>query len=331
MATEKKYIIDLDKIETGDILLIISNRRLSEAMQRATGCKYHHALMNVGDSSYIHSYELGVQAGNMARRTFELEDDAIALRLKHKTADTIAAATNIVRAKIGTQYSMDELKRVLGAGDMDAEEANRQICTRLVAQAYHAAGVELVANADYCTLQELMTSEKVNIITDILRVGREKELAYANEKSAALSKQEEIHNSIFQQARELVKEDIQTFEQLENYVVANPKFDEQITAIIKDSGFLDLWKGEMDKNPQNYSFEAFEQYYPSGQWRETAAAYKAISSKNLRNYPFVMFMNKQSFEKHGLQYHQIHIELMKNLIEQFKQMDQTMDEALYRS
>ncbi len=325
---ENKYVIDLDKLSKGDILLAIFDRRISSAMERVTGCKYHHAMLYVGNSSYIHSYDMGVQSANPMRNTFNQPDDVVALRLKDRNKVTIVRAINSVREKIGTQYSDDERRRVMGARDMDAVEMNRQFCTRLVAQAYEEAGGEIVENPDYCTLQDLITSQSLLVIPDVLRIGHKKELDYAREGSEALDNQEDIQNTILQKARNLSGADIQTFVQLEAYVIKHPKHDQEIAAIIRESGYLDMWKKEMEKNPQNYSFESFAAYYPKPHWPNVVNTYMPIVRQNLQNYPIGLQYYQFLSKTHALEYIQIQIELHKNLIRQFEQMEQTMKSAL---
>ena len=328
---DKKYVIDQDKIHNGDIILIISDRRLSAIMERTTGCKYHHALMQVATSSYIHSYQLGVQSDNTARRTFERPDDAVALRLKSNDGEIIRKAINAIRVKVPTQYSLEEMKRVLNAGDIEAEEANRQFCTRLVAQAYREAGVDLVKNADYCSLADLLASDEVTIIDNVLREGSKEELAYANSENEMLDKQKAIQNSILEQARALTRTDIQTFEQLEEFVIKNPENDEAIENIIRDSGYLDQWRVEMEKNPQNYDFEHFAAYYPSAQWLEVAVTYMEVASPFTTNLPINIIVNEKQYERYGLRYHKTQIELLENLMQQFTQMENTMEAAIERA
>ncbi|WP_343533954.1 YiiX/YebB-like N1pC/P60 family cysteine hydrolase [Pedobacter sp.] len=326
---EFNYIFDQNKLELGDILLIISDRGLSKQMEERTGCKYHHAMIVVAYSSYIHSYGGGVQSGNSARRTFEREDDVVALRLKSSSNEILINATNFVRRKIGTQYSsLRELLRAEMGLEVGAAEANRQFCSRLVAQAYAHAGVELVENPDYCTLQDLIASGEVEIISGILRIGNEDELEYAREKSPILSKQEEIQSGIFEQARVLCGTDIQTFEQLEDFLITYPEFDEGAVAIIEQSGYLYQWKEEMAKNPQYYDYDAFIASFPNE--AHQAIAYKILGNykSDLLNFSAEHSRWKASFKKHGLRYHEIHIDLIDNLIGMVVQRKEVMERIL---
>ncbi|SEM75017.1 YiiX/YebB-like N1pC/P60 family cysteine hydrolase [Mucilaginibacter sp. P25] len=325
--SNNKFVLDLTKLEPGDILLTISSRELSALMNRVTGCKYHHAILYVGDSSYIHSYDLGVQADNPMRDLYELEDDVIALRLKSSDDKVIQNAMNSVRKKVGTQYSLAEAKAVLKKPDIDATEANRQFCSRLVAQAYADAGVELVPNSDYCSLNDLMTSDKVEIIANVLREGTAAEIAHALEGSPELEEQKHIQNSILENARNITGKDIQTFDQIEQIIISYPEFDVPITDVIKASGYLDHWKKEMAKNPQNYSFKDFANHYPKHVWPGVIQAYYSTGYRHYHSYRIQLEVLESAYKKQPLEYSKVHIELLKNLMIMFGKMMETMNEA----
>jgi hypothetical protein len=321
----KKYIPILEKMHPGDIILSIFNRKLSNIMQHRTGCKYHHAQFYFKESSYIHSYQQGVQASNPMRDLYELEDDMVILRLKDPKDNLfIPGAIKSVQSKVGTAYSDDELFRVLKAGEMESIEENRQICTRLVAQAYSESGIKIVKNPDYCTLQELVTSDKLQVISGVLRLGSDDEIRYALEGSKALRNQEAIQNWILEQARTVTGEDIQTLQQLEKFIIANPKHDGILTQVVRDSGYLDMWKLEMEKNPQHYDFDQLIAYYPPKQYASISTKFLSIAQDNLNSYKVLLRSYEEMYKQHPLGYIQIHITLLGNLIDMFSKMEIAM-------
>src|SRR5690606_26738519 len=166
-----KYIFDLNKIQEGDILLLNVDQRISAIMKEKTGSVYHHAMLYTGGSSHIHSNKgPGVQAENTVRMLFDTPEAAIALRLKD-TVDhfSLSKVIDNARVKVGTEYSGDEAKRtVLGYTEVDFDP-NRQFCTRFVAQAYAEGGVKIVEDPNYCTPFDLINSEALVIINDILK------------------------------------------------------------------------------------------------------------------------------------------------------------------
>lgn len=323
--TEKKYLIDLDKLQLGDILLTISDRATSEKMNAYTKCPYHHAIIILARFSYIHSADNGVQSGNPAYLTFELPSDVILLRLKEENYDKITAAINSVRSKVGTSYSIKEMLQCSNATIyMDAKQANRQFCTRLVAQAYDNTGIKLVDNPDYCSPQDLRTSPLLEVSENVLFEGSEQQLKKAREGSKHLLKQEDLHNIIFSQAREVTNSDIQTFEQLETYIFDHPESDEILSDIIEKSGYLDLWKDEMEINSELYDANAFRTIVPKERWIEIAQECQSIAYEEENNFLQLEFQMEMQREYTGYRYHQLYEKLYANLVYMFRTMKETM-------
>ena len=61
------YLLEKDKLEIGDIILIKSESRISQMVRRLTGSQYSHAMLFVGVSSIIDSDGYGVQSNNLQR------------------------------------------------------------------------------------------------------------------------------------------------------------------------------------------------------------------------------------------------------------------------
>lgn len=328
MAEEKKYLIDFSKVELGDILLIISDRGISQAMNRFTGCPYHHAMLIVAHWSYIHSAMNGVQAGNPGYLIFEKPDDVILLRLRERDHRIVHMATNAVRRKIGMAYSTDEMRQCNRATeDMNALEANRQFCTRLVAQAFANVGIKLVPNPDYCSPQDLRTSPLVEVIGDVLKEGNEEQLEAARKGSVHLDKQEEIHSDILRQARQITGTDIQSLDQLELHILQHRDSDGPLSEVIERSGYLDLWKDEMHNNSMLYNVEDFMAYFPEEDWVEIANAYLESADENIYSYIQAELSMEDSYAGTGLRYYQLHEEICGNLVRMSMAMKQTMEEV----
>src|SRR5438046_2779098 len=145
------YLLDIDKLEAGDIVLTRSNSVISQLVRRLTKSEYSHAILYVGVSSCIDSDGYGVQSQNIQRLLYENTADVKVLRLKKaKDKSEIPNAIVFARQKIGTEYSIDEAKVALLKTEIEAKEPNRQFCTRFVAQAFESAGISLVDNPGYC-------------------------------------------------------------------------------------------------------------------------------------------------------------------------------------
>lgn len=253
------YVINFEKLEFGDIILIRSNTRISQLVRHRTQSQYSHAILYVGVASVIDSDGYGVQSNNIQRLLIENVDDAVVLRLKEK-APNIEQVEFFARQKIGTEYSTEEALATRINKDIEAKEPNRQFCTRFVAQAYKNADITIVDNPDYCTPEDLLKSDQLMIIEDVLREASKKEIEFANSENPNVT-QREIHNSIFKKAREISGIDIQTFEQLNEMIIEKPDLDGEFTDFVRQSGYLNMIEGDMEKNPWYYKAEKMMEHY----------------------------------------------------------------------
>ena len=65
------YIIEINKLQAGDIFLTTQKHIVSKAIKAFTSSDYSHAMLHVGDGSYIHSDGNGVHSGNVQRLLFK--------------------------------------------------------------------------------------------------------------------------------------------------------------------------------------------------------------------------------------------------------------------
>lgn len=310
------YLIDLTKIETGDIILTRSNSRESIVIREYTKCDYSHAILYVGVSSCIESDGLGVQSQNIQRMLFENSNDAVALRLKDKKLKVLLPNTTIfARQKIGTEYSGAEAQLARHEVKLKAKEENRQFCTRFVAQAYFESGIKIVNNPDYCSPKDILESLQLDQINGILKKANDKEIAFANEKNTLLEKQIAVHNYILESSRNITGKDIQTFENLSKYVLENPNNEKDITDIIEKSGYLELWKIEFEANPWHYNYNEFLKHYKNPIQRKEVGLLFATTEKQTRER-FLMTLNtlKFGYSLYKQRYFEIQIELYEKLI-----------------
>ncbi|MDR6845598.1 YiiX/YebB-like N1pC/P60 family cysteine hydrolase [Flavobacterium granuli] len=247
------FKIKTELLEYGDIILIKSNSEVSERVRKLSGSQFSHAMLYVGLSSYIDSDGKGVQANNIQRKLFESSDDAKVLRIKDSSSkDKLIHITNFARTKIGTEYSFREAFTALkDSFDLEAQEPNRQFCTRFVSQAYQSAGINLTENPNYCLPDDLLNSKELFEVLDITREASKAEIEFA-ESTSILQNQVEIHNNIFKGIRDISGADIQTFDQLEELLKLNIEYDKIITKLVTESGYLTLMDKDFDENPQHY-------------------------------------------------------------------------------
>lgn len=309
------YLLDREKLQIGDIFLTTQKHPVSKAIRVFSMSNFSHAILYVGDGSYIHSDGDGVHSGNVQRLLFNAHSHVQVLRMRNDIdRELVSAACAFARREVGKQYSVKDAistKNPLS----NKNDSNRQFCSRLVAQSYESIGLKIVKNSSFCTPQELDSSEFTIRIGDCLKEASNAEEEFANSESP-LEKQAHITNLIFGKIRGLTGEDIQTFEQLMNYLLVDPKYDKQITNIIQDSGYLLLWQHEIDANPWRYNQEAFMDIPVTKRELRDLAFKELDSAKNTRARYVLMYEQfMHVFQAKRLQYALINIMLYRTLIE----------------
>ena len=96
------FILDLNKIEEGDVLLTSQKGLISKTVRVFTNSNFSHAILYVGYGSYIHSDSLGVHSSNIQRLIFQDPENVTVLRpINSKVAKDV---TMFARSQIGKEY-----------------------------------------------------------------------------------------------------------------------------------------------------------------------------------------------------------------------------------
>lgn len=312
------FIIKIELLEFGDIILIKSDSEVSQRVRQLSGSEFSHAMLYVGLSSYIDSDGTGVQGNNIQRKLFKSSDDVKVLRVKNPLLkDKLVSITNFARTKIGTEYSIREaFTAIKNSSELEAQEPNRQFCTRFVSQAYNSSGIKLTENADYCLPDDLLKSEVLSEVPNITREANKAEIDFADSESP-LQNQIEIHNSIFNYIRTISNKDIQTFEQLEELLKSNQEFDDRITNFVRESGYLNMMDNDFEKNPQHYYAHLLENFYKQDSLN-AAKTILRIDIPLLDGYKFTMNHFTNLNENIPRQYFLMQMDLLSRLIEYSK-------------
>lgn len=311
------YVVEIYKLEPGDILLTTGKHVVSKAIKVATKSNFSHAMLHVGGGSYIHSDGEGVHAGNIQRLLFKKESYVQVLRLKRAIGrDQVIRACVFARTQIGKQYSVKDAINVKARRVTNtAQHVNRQFCSRLVAQAYESADIKLVSDPNYCSPQEILESDLIEVVEGCVRRASETEITFANSENP-LEQQATITNDILSQARALTGHDIQTFEQLVHYLIENPHHDSGITKIVRESEYLYLWQYELQKNPWRYNKEIFMGLeLPRSEMLEMAKQELESAKQTYNQYAFMYQQYMTLWQLNQLRYIAVEIMLYQKLLE----------------
>lgn len=248
--------IKFETLKPGDIILTASPTKLGKAIQLATQGSVSHAMIYVQYGSIIDSTSEGVQARNLQREFLDDSDDVFAFRMKDEQPEhVIAKVVDFARSEIGTRYSTtDAVRTVLGRGK---PRNKREFCSRLVARAYHSAGIQLVPNKDFCSPEDLRVCPLLIELPDIWEPVTVDEVARMVGRPNPVAATRDAQNAVLEVAREL-DDTIENFQDLDRLVWEHPEWDGTIANAYRDSGYLDLWKYELQTHPWRYDLSAME-------------------------------------------------------------------------
>lgn len=241
--------------QPGDIVLTTTPEPMSKTIRNFTGADISHAMICVGTSSVIDSTGDGVHARNLGRIILEPGCAGHVLRpVKPLSTDQMRSVLSFARAAVGTRYTMTGAAKSVLAGFV---AGRRQFCSRLVAQAYRDAGVNLVSDADFCHPGELLKSEALIEVPNVLRNLSPEEEADWREDIDNVQAMRDSTNALLQEARKLSPE-IESLNDIDAYLVEHPEGDAQLVQALRSSRYLELWRDEFERNSWQYHIAIME-------------------------------------------------------------------------
>ena len=242
-------------IQPGDVVLTTTPEPVSQAIRKITGADISHAMICVGKSSVIDSTGDGVHARNLDRIFLEPGCSGYVLRpIEPLTIDQLHTVISFVRAAVGTRYTKAGAAKSVLAGFV---AGRRQFCSRLVAQAYRSAGIDLVSNADFCHPGELQKSEALVEVPDVLRDLDSEEGIYWRENLDNVQAMRDSTNVLLQEARKLSSE-IESLNDINAYLMEHEEGDVHLVQALQTSRYLGLWHEEFERNAWQYHVALME-------------------------------------------------------------------------
>lgn len=244
-----------DLIQPGDVVMTTTPDPMSQTIRKFTGTDISHAMICVDTSSVIDSTGDGVHARNLGRIILEPGCAGHVLRpVKPLSTDQLRSVIFFARAAVGTRYTTTGAAKSVLAGFV---AGRRQFCSRLVAQAYRDAGVNLVSDADFCHPGELLNSAALVEVQNVLRNLSPEEEADRREDIDNVQAMRDSTNSLLQEARKLSPE-IESLNDIDAYLVEHPEGDAQLVQALRSSRYLELWRDEFERNSWQYHVAMME-------------------------------------------------------------------------
>lgn len=243
--------IKIDSVMPGDILFTARPGKISKGIRFTTGGVVSHAMICVAHGSFIDSTSDGVQARNLQRELFADGEQAFHFRLKiPPERQVLAEVIDYARAEIGARYSILEAAKSLSP--LRGLSSRKQFCSRLVARVFKQAGIELVSDTDYCTPEDLRRSPLLEGLAVEFEPVTVEDHAWMDDVPNPVRAMHVAQNAVLEAARS-VDPKVENFNDLYALLVTHPEADQVIANALMSSGYLELWKKEVDWHPWRYT------------------------------------------------------------------------------
>lgn len=305
------YVLDHHQLMAGDIILTKEKTTTSISVRTATLGSYSHAMICLSPASIIDAtISSGVFTRNTQRQIFNSKNDCVVLRLKEAlNARDIKKIETFLRLKTMTPYSLTEAIRTpLKKNKSTDAKANKQFCSRLVAQAYDHVGIKLAHNPNYCSPEDIYKSEVLTEVTDILRIANEQDINIANKPDLVEANRVEIA-AWFNNAIKLAstkKYKIQTINDVVSFLLQYPEYDRKICEYIQKTRYETQYLDDLEANPERYTYIKSSSLDVESELSQI----KTIFEHQKNNY----ITSRHNYNSYRLKYNKIHKKLYRNLL-----------------
>lgn len=264
------FMLNHELLKPGDIILERGYARHSEIIAKQTGSYYSHAMIYTGETIIEATHDGGVFSRIPNRSTVRGVNDFKVLRLKiFPGQNIIDSICNQARYLSGSQYSVVEALKVKSPQIFreTAEDTRKQFCSRLVAQCYNKAGIDLVDNINFCSPGDFEKSDLLYEVTEMVYRASEEEISHALSSTPHSLHTENTVKFVRSALRIFKSHGIKTVGIYDNEVIittlsdismaiyqnsTHPGLDEELTDAMTTSGYLDHIDVDRKKNPYRY-------------------------------------------------------------------------------
>lgn len=257
----KKYILDIGKLERGDIILTAEPTKQSKGIRLATLGRYSHAAIWVG-GTIIEATLQGVFSKNAQRLLVDRPDYLAVYRSKVPLSHDIKGKIcEYAQSKVGSLYAISEAALMLPMRLLDLRESKKQFCSRLVACSYEYAGCDLknLRDPNFCSPRQLSLCKAFQKVEGVVREAQQAEIAFAQTPDPATKNLADIYEWL-NKVRDLVSVnpvlsrsfDIQAQNDVTELLLEHPELDFTITNFMRGTSYLTFFDHDRSVNPYRY-------------------------------------------------------------------------------
>lgn len=333
---ETKYTLERSLLRPADIILTRDKTLVSAGIRVATLGKYSHAAIYVGGTT-IEATLKGVFSKNPQRLIFNRASDVAVYRSKKELSEReLEVICSHAQSKVGSLYALDEAVTIRARSLLRLEEKKRQFCSRLVANAYAHIGYDFInlRNPAYCTPNQLGLCKAFEKIDGIVRPATIGEVEFSATPDPALENLNQTYEWL-NRVRSLViskfpKEwDIQTINDVNEFLKVHSELDEEISGYVKESGYLDFYRRDEEINPQRYDERLFVFFLMNSVDPESLIESELEKEDGIIRRFAVMLDSYIALSKiMNLQYYFLHVSLYTNLMKHIHRRVEVIRNAL---
>lgn len=255
---KEKWIFDRAVLKKGDVLFTRS-KFVGTGIAKATNGRFGHVMLYL-DNMIIHADTKGVWSKNPQRILMNDQSRLAAYRLKKPlSSDHLERIEMYVRSRVGSLYSIPHALQSLHKHReriSDRYVLDRQFCSRLVAQSFAEVGVNLVADFDFCTPNEIAKSKLLEEVEHAVVLASAGDIAFHKTPDFNLEIQIETYRWL-NQVRSLAEKHqlrpVHAQSDVAQWVMDHPQFDAEICRYIQSTKYLTLYDADKRKNPWRYN------------------------------------------------------------------------------
>lgn len=253
------YTYDIPSLEGGDIILSTSPAKRSGVIRTVTGSEYSHAMLYT-NKTIVHAEGAGVYTINPQRILFS-KGQSVVLRLRKPHDCNLKKVCSFAFGQAGAPYTVPEA--VLAVAMQNSGQralSSAQYCSRLIAQAFESAGVQLVSNGDFCVPGQFLHCSLLEIVEDAVRLANANELELSQTPDT-LQIHREHTVAWLEPVRALAKRcrgiPLVTIQDAFEFVRTNPQHDDDVLGFLEKSGYLEDAALDRQVSPHRYDLSMF--------------------------------------------------------------------------
>ncbi len=329
---KKKWKFDLAVLQKGDVLFTRS-KFVGTGIAKATNGRFGHVMLYL-DHMIIHADTKGVWSKNPQRILMNDQSRLAVYRLKNPlSVESLQRIESYARSRVGSLYSIPQATKSIQSPIKKATDRylqDRQFCSRLLAQSFAEVGINLVADINYCTPNEIADSAFLQEVPNAVVLASAGDIDFC----ATPDFNEEIQVETYKwlnQVRALSEKHklrpVYAQSDVSQWVIDHPQFDAVICDYIQGTKYLSLYDVDNKKNPWRYTLILMLEKLRSSPSPEAALASECsqnqLNLERIHNERLIAIQNSRS----GLRYCILEEQLLTNRLVQMLKWKSVVDDA----